>query len=72
MFLVKLYHFLPCIAEFGTQNYGITLEKKMSVGRLVINSDGSWYKIELLEIVKTIMVRHNVILMQYLGITSTL
>lgn len=44
----------------------------MSVGRLVINSDGSWYKIELLEIVKTIMVRHNVILMQYLGITSTL
>lgn len=33
----------------------------MSVGRLVIISDGSWYKIELLEIVKTIMVRHSVI-----------
>lgn len=33
----------------------------MSIGRLVIISDGSWYKIELLEIVKTITVGHTVI-----------
>lgn len=61
MFLVNWYHFLSCTVEFGTQNYGTTLEGKMSVGRLVIISDGSWYKIELLEIVKTIRVGHNVI-----------
>lgn len=42
-------------------NYGTTLEGKRSVGRLVIISAGSWYKIELFEIVKTIRVGHNVI-----------